>query len=64
MPVRPVRFDAKAPGLSVESIHLAITELDMLDRFVSIVHFDSLGTRTMIAEIIAVCWCLRSITLK
>jgi hypothetical protein len=49
MPVRPVRFDAQAPGLSVKSIQLAIAELDALNRLVSIVRIDSLGTRTMIA---------------
>jgi hypothetical protein len=37
MPVRPVRLDAQAPGLSVESIQLAIAEFHMLERFVSIV---------------------------
>jgi hypothetical protein len=55
MPVSPVRLDAQASRLPVESVQLAIAELDMLDRFVSIVRVVSLEMRWMIACIVAVC---------
>ena len=64
MPVRPVRLDAQASRLPVESVQLTIAELDMLDRFVSLVRVVSLEMRWMIAEIVVVCQCLRSITLR
>ena len=36
MPVRPVRLDAQAPCVSIESIQLTIAQLDMSDHFISI----------------------------
>jgi hypothetical protein len=63
MPVCPVRLDAQASGLSIESIQLTIAEFDVPDRFVSIVRGGSPETKRTNTCVVVVYLCVRMVTL-